>query len=126
MLKPEYRPILPTGPIMNCRGFMGAARHHKFDVNMHGRSDADWTLRTLLEDRCAYLDTRFYFDCGRVYSGRGGSVGLITPEIFEHSSRMLRKRWGKHVSFKAPGWQKQRDTPALRIDVRRQNKSAQR
>lgn len=86
------------------------------------RETADGTL----EDRCVYLDTRFYFDCGRVFSGRGGAVGMITAEVFERTSRAIRRRWGRHVSFKAPGFQKQRDVPAVRIDVRRTNKAAQR
>jgi len=125
MLAPQDRPIWPTGAIMNARGFMGAARHRHFAVDLHGRADVDWTLRTLLEDRCVYQDTRFYFDCGRVYSGRGGSVGLIDVKQFEYASRTIRKRWGKHISFKAPGFQKARDIPALSIRVRRANKAAQ-
>jgi hypothetical protein len=79
-----------------------------------------------LEDRCVYADVRFYFDCGPIYSGRGGSVGLITPEVFATSSRVLRDRWGKSLSFKAPSFVKNRNVTAMSLRVTRTNKVAQR
>jgi hypothetical protein len=105
---------------------MGKARYRKYKTNMHGRADFDWTMQTLLEDRCIYADIRFYFDFGPIYSGRGGSVGLITPEVFEASSRALKARWGGCLSFKAPGYVKKREVTAMSIRVSRTNNRAQR
>ena len=93
---------------------------------MVGRADLDWTLRTLLEDRCVYADVRFYFDCGAVFSGRGGNVGLISPKQFEEASRNIRRAWGKHISFKAPGFVKSREVVSAALRVSRSNKIAQR
>jgi hypothetical protein len=127
MTRPEMRPIVPSGLIIgSAKGMMNGARHRKFDGAIHGRADADWTIQTLLDDRAFYCDARFYFDCGLVYSGRGGSVGLITPEVFEASTRALKRKWGAHVSFRQLNWEKKRDVPSLKIDVRRSNKAAQR
>lgn len=125
MLHPELKPILPAGPICNAFGVMGAARRRHYDTTFLGRGDVDWTLQTLLEDRKVYQDARFYFDCGMVFGGRGGNVGLVTPEVFEQTSRGLRKKWGRHVSYKGVGWQKQRQVAAIRLAVSRTNKTAQ-
>lgn len=126
VIRPEERPIVPTQVVAGCRGQMGKARLRKYKTNMHGRADFDWTMQTLLEDRCIYADIRFYFDFGPIYSGRGGSVGLITPEVFEASSRALKARWGNCLSFKAPGYVKKRNVTAMSIRVSRTNKLAQR
>ena len=124
--KPEWRPIVPTQVVASCRGVMGAARKRKYRIDMHGRADLDWTMRTLLEDRCIYADVRFYFDFGPIYSGRGGSVGLITPEVFEASSRALKRRWPGCLSFKSPGFLKRKNVAAMSIRVSRTSKLAQR
>lgn len=125
LLRPDERPILPQQLVANAKGLMGAARHRQFDTNMHGRADADWTLKTLLEDRIVYCDARFYFDCGAIYQGRGGSVGMIDAAQFEKASKILRQRWGAHVSYKSMGFIKNRQTPTLGIAVSRINKRAQ-
>lgn len=125
VIRPNERPIVPTQLVASCRGVMGAARHRKYRTDMHGRADLDWTMQTLLEDRCVYADVRFYFDFGPIYSGRGGSVGLIAPEAFEKSSRLLRERWGASLSFKAPGYAKKRSVTAMSLRVQRTNKLAQ-
>lgn len=125
IIHPDTRPIVPTQSVCNAFGIMGAARHRHYDTAMLGRADVDWTLRTLHEDRCVYADVRFYFDCGRVFGGRGGNVGLVTPEIFKNSSRLIVDKWGKHVSFKQLPFQKARDVAAVRIAVSRTNKTAQ-
>lgn len=126
IIHPDVRPIVPTQLVAGCRGVMGPARHRKYKTNMHGRADFDWTMQTLLEDRCIYADIRFYFDFGPTYSGRGGSVGLITPEGFEAASRALKARWAGCVSFKAPGYIKKRNVTAMGIRVSRTSKLAQR
>jgi len=126
VIRPEERPIVPTQMVAGCRGVMGKARHRKYRESMHGRADLDWTMQTLLEDRCIYADIRFYFDFGPSYTGRGGSVGLITPEGFEGASRQLKERWGNCLSFKAPGYLKKRNVTTMSLRVKRTSPLAQR
>jgi hypothetical protein len=125
IIRPEERPIVPTQSICNAFGVMGAARHRKYDAKLYGRADVDWTLQTLLEDRVVYADIRFYFDCGRVFSGQGGNVGLVTADQFAMVSRALAHKWGNSISFKAPAWVKRRQVSPVRIAVTRTNKTAQ-
>ena len=125
IIHPDTRPIVPTQSVCNAFGLMGAARHRHYDTTMLGRADVDWSLRTLLEDRAVFADIRFYFDCGRVFGGRGGNVGMVTPEVFKSSSRRIVAKWGKHVSFKQLSFQKSRDVASVRIAVTRTNKTAQ-
>lgn len=119
LLRPDDKPIRPVQPVCNAFGMMGPARHRPYAVEFLGRGDVDWTLRTLLEDRCVYADVRFYFDCGRVFGGRGGNVGLVTPAQFKKTSVDLVKRWGRHVSYKQPAYQKNRSVAAISIKVSR-------
>lgn len=125
MNKADMTPMLPQGPICNARGVMGAARHRKYDMSMHGRADVDWSLRTLLEDRCVLVDMRFFFDCGPIYAGRGGSVDLITGEQFEKASRLLKEKWGMHISFKRPNFQKSRSVQSMKVNVKRRSPMGQ-
>ena len=126
IIRPEVRPVVPVQSVCNAFGTMGAARHRKYHSEFLGRADIDWVLQTLLEDRCVLADIRFYFDCGAVFAGRGGNVGVVTPERFAESSRGLRRKWGRSVSFKPPAFAKQRDVAAISLKVSRTNKTAQR
>lgn len=126
VIRPNERPMVPTQSVCNAFGVMGKARHRHYDQRFLGRADVDWVLRTLLEDRCVFADIRYFFDCGAVFSGRGGNVGLVTPEIFAASSRALKQKWGKHVSFRAPAYVKARSVAPIRIAVSRTNPTAQR
>lgn len=125
MTHPEDRPIRPVQPVCNAFGMMGAARHRPYALEYLGRGDVDWTLRTLLEDRCVYADVRFYFDCGRVFGGRGGNVGLVTPAQFKRTSVDLARRWGRYVSYKPPAFARKRSVAAISIKVSRSNPTAQ-
>jgi len=125
IIRPDERPIYPTQPVFRVFGVMGPARHRKWRVDLPGRADVDWTLRTLKLDRCVYADIRFFFDCGAVFSGRGGAVGQISPEQFDNSSRELRRTWGRSLSFKAPAYVKKREVSSISIRVSRTNKTAQ-
>jgi hypothetical protein len=125
VIRPDERPIVPTQSVCNAFGIMGAARYRKYNTEFTGRADVDWSLRTLLEDRCVYADVRFYFDCGTVFGGRGGNVGVVTPERFEASSRGLARKWGTAVSFKPPGYVKNKSVASIRLKVSRTNKTAQ-
>ncbi len=94
-----------------------------FDPGLPGRADFDFTMQTLLDDRILYADVRFYFDHGRIFSGRGGNVGLLTDEMFKRSSDLLKCRWGKYVSFEKPGYAKMKasNTQSMSARVRRHN-----
>lgn len=125
LLRSDIRPIMPVQPVCNAFGMMGAARHRPYGREYLGRGDVDWTLRTLLEDRCVYADVRFYFDCGRVFGGRGGNVGLVTPAQFKATSALLKKKWGRSVSYKPPAFARKRSVAAISIKVSRSNPTAQ-
>jgi hypothetical protein len=125
LTRPAEKPIRPVQPVCNAFGVMGNARYRKYNLAFLGRGDVDWTLQTLLEDRCVYADVRFYFDCGNVFAGAGGNVGLVTPEQFEATSRGLRHKWGSHVSYKMQNWVKSRQVAPISIKVSRSNKTAQ-
>ena len=117
---------MPTQAVCNAFGVMNAARHRKYDESFFGRASIDWVLRTLLEDRAVLADIRYYFDCGRIFSGRGGNVGLVTPETFKKNTLDLKRKWGKHISFNAPGYVKNRQVDAMHFSVSRTNSTAQR
>lgn len=119
--KAEFRPIIPVHRVSNCFGVMGAARHRKYDVELLSREDVDWTCETLLKDRIVYCDQRFFFDVGTIYSGIGGSVGLIDSERFGRVSLALKKKWGKHVSFGTGARFRgnSKTVPTCQINVRR-------
>jgi hypothetical protein len=126
VIRPDERPIVPVQAVCNAFGIMGAARHRKYDTTLPGRAAVDWTLRTLLEDRLVYADVRFYFDCGPVFTGRGGNVGLVLPEQFTETTRRMLRRWGASLSFNPPGYVKKREVAAMSIRVTRSHKTAQR
>lgn len=129
MLAPDDFPIKPVGYLANLFGVMGPARHRKLEPGFAGRNAIDLTLRTLLEDRCIYCDLRFYADCGPVFSGRGGNVGIVTTEQWGASTKHLAEKWGKHVSFKSAGHFKKRLTKqveTMKVVVSRFNTRAQR
>lgn len=127
IVRPNEKPMVPSGPVCNAFGVLGAARKRHYDTRFLGRGDVDWTCQTLLEDRAVLQDVRYYFDCGNVFGGRGGNVGLVTPEQFALTSRRLKAKWGKHVSFKGLNFEKNkaRDVAAIKIAVSRTNKTAQ-
>jgi hypothetical protein len=87
------------------------------------------TLKTLLDDRCLYIDARFWFDFGAIYSGRGGSVDLVTTDQFERATRLLKDRWGCHVQFKSNSFsntlgRKSRSVSGMSIKVSRKSPMA--
>lgn len=125
MLHPEERPIMPIQPICNAYGLMGAARRRHYDPRFLGRADMDRTLETLLRDRAIYCDARFYFDCGKVFAGRGGTVGILTHDQYKASTKALQQKWGKWLTFKPPGFAKTRSVSPMRIAVSRRNPTAQ-
>ncbi len=121
MLRPEYRPVRFAAPLAAAYGLRGAARRRTFRTDLKGREDFDFTLQTLLDDRILFMDTRFYFDFGRAFSGTGGNVGIISSEQFARSGKLMRHRWGRFISLKAPGFVKNRSSDAMSVRVCRAN-----
>lgn len=126
VIRPNERPIVPVQQVYGCFGVMNAARKRHYDETLKSRADLDWTLQTLLHDRCVYADVRFYFDFGSSFSGSGGNSGLVTPKDFEDATRTVAKRWGTSISFKRPGYRKSGDTSPGRPNVKRHNSLAKR
>lgn len=119
---PIFQPVRFVMPVSCAFGLRGQARERQFDPELPGRADFDFTMRTLLEDRILYADTRFYFDHGRILSGLGGNVGLLSSAMFAASTERLGQRWGRHISFKKPTYHKgARNTQSMSVRVRRQN-----
>ena len=106
---------------------IAAARNRFFDERFIGRDDFDWTLRTLIDDRVLFVDNRFYFDHGPIYSGKGGNVGLIDQDSFVNSSRLLKQFFGDAIVFSThsnPRWKRERDPQtkmSIRVSLRQQN-----
>jgi hypothetical protein len=126
VIHPDVRPIVPTQAVCTAFGIMGAARHRKYETRFTGRADIDWALTTMLVDRCVLADVRYFFDTGDAFAGRGGNVGVVTPQQFTNASRGLVEKWGNSLSLKAPGFAKNRSVAPLRLSVNRTNKVAQR
>jgi hypothetical protein len=119
------RPIIPMPLLSGCYGIMGPARHRVVDESYPGREDVDLILTTIMVDRFGYTDNRFYFDFGKVFSGHGGNVGLVTADTFAETSRRLKMKWGKHISFTSTASNAQgvRKAPVMsyRVDRRAPN-----
>ena len=126
LLRPEFWPVRFVGPVSCSFGLRGAARSRQFDIKFEGRADFDFTLQTLLDDRILYCDTRFYFDHGRIFGGRGGNVGLIDSAKFDESGRLLAEKWGRFINRKAPGFVKKKNVSTMGVRVSRKNPVAER
>lgn len=95
---PEEQPIRPVELVAGCFGVMNGARYREMDCAMGCRSDLDFTMETLLNERCIYADVRFHFDFGLAGAGRGGGVGLTTSADMARATRLLRIKWGRFIS----------------------------
>ncbi len=94
---PELLPVRFVQPISSSFGIRGAARRRRFDEQLVGRADLDFTMQTLLEDRIVYADMRWYFDHGRIFAGKGGNVGLVGSEAFAQTTAELYRRWDRFL-----------------------------
>lgn len=124
ILRQDEQPFRFVGPAGCTFGMLGPARHRLFDERFIGRDDFDWTLRTLIEDRILFMDTRFYFDHGPIFSGRGGNVGLVDKQGFHRSTRLLKQLYGRCVEFSGvrftgQGKQARKSKQSMSIRVRR-------
>jgi hypothetical protein len=98
-IKADHKPIVPVALVANAFGVRGKARHRRYDEEMIGRASVDWTLRTLLHDRCVMVDKRVFFDCGAIFGGTGGNAGIFTAKKYEVATKRLKDTWGAHVKF---------------------------
>jgi hypothetical protein len=121
LMAPETQPIRVTTPVSCSFGLRGKARHRRFDETLNGRDDLDFTLRTLLEDRILYADMRFYFDHGRIFSGLGGNVGLITHQHFNAATAEIQRRWGEYVAVGGGRFGERSTVTKMGIRVQRQS-----
>jgi hypothetical protein len=122
---PEMQPVRVVQPICCSFGLRGPARKRDFDPGLPGRADFDFTLQTLLVDRILIADMRWYFEHGRIFSGKGGAVGLIGKDDFAQSTEKLHKEFGPYVGKKRPGFMKGKGTTSpMSIVVKRQSELA--
>lgn len=120
MAHPELLPVRFVQPVSSSFGLRGAARQRPFDEGLPGRADLDFTMRTLLEDRILYADMRWYFDHGRIFSGKGGAVGMISAEQYRRTTEEIYRRWGRFVGRRRPAWIKRKgSTSPMSIKVTR-------
>lgn len=124
MIEPTEDPIRLVQALSCSFGIRGSARHRRWDPEIVCRADFNFTLQTLLDDRILYCDNRFLFDHGRIFSGLGGNVGLVSDEDFRRSTMILKERWGQYASFKTPAWQKNRSVEGFSIRVKRRHPTA--
>jgi hypothetical protein len=121
MAQPQFQPFRVVGPVSSSFGLRGSARNRRFDPEIPGRADVDFTMQTLLKDRIVLMDMRWHFDHGRVFSGKGGNVGLLSDEDFERATRILYARWGRHLGRSKPGFVRKSTSRPLSIKVQRRS-----
>lgn len=117
----DETPFRLVGPVSCTFGMLGSARERLFDERFIGRDDFDWTMRTLIDDRVLFIDNRFYFDHGPIFSGRGGNVGLVNQKSFEKSSSILKQLYGNAINFSVsrnPHGKKQTRDPTSQMSIR--------
>jgi hypothetical protein len=94
-----YEPMLLCGtPIMCAFGLRGPARQRKFDLGVPHMADLNFAMETYRDDRIAYVDGRYYWDFGKIYSGVGGNQGMVSYDQRKTSLRIMRSRWTRYLS----------------------------
>lgn len=128
IVRQDELPFRLVHPVSSTFGMLGSARYRFFDERFVGRDDFDWSLRTLIEDRIMFVDSRFYFDHGPIFSGRGGNVGLVDEDGFDTSSKLLKHHYGSAVDFSNPRCSRSRkrvrdarSSMAIRVERRQPN-----
>ena len=123
-----FEPILLCGtPIMCGFGLRGPARTRKFDLGVPHMADLNFAMETYRDDRIAYVDGRYYWDFGKIYTGTGGNQGMVTHDQRQNSIRLMRSRWTKYLKIggekKGPKNLKN-DTQGLSIRIQRKSLQA--
>ena len=126
MIKPTAHPFRFVAPLSCTMIFGGPARNRRFEPSCWGRADADFTLRTLQDDRILLCDMRYMFYHGPVFSGKGGNVGILDQAQFNRATEELEKRWGQYIQTKKKGrfGKKDKGKPAMSIAVKRTSPTA--
>ncbi len=126
MIKPTAYPFRLVAPISCTMIIGGPARNRRFEPSCWGRADADFTLRTLQDDRILLCDMRYVFYHGPVFSGKGGNVGILDQDQFNRATAELEKRCGQYVQTKKKGrfGKKDKGKPAMSIAVKRTSPTA--
>jgi hypothetical protein len=94
-----YEPVLLCGtPIMCAFGLRGPARRRKFDLSVPHMADLNFAMETYRDDRIAYVDARYYWDFGKIYSGVGGNQGMVSYSQRQNSIRLMRSRWTRYLT----------------------------
>lgn len=69
------------------------------DLAMRNMEDADMCLQCALRNRYMYIDQRFHFDFGLVWSGGGGLQGVRTTEQERKDRAYLAEKWGPYIQL---------------------------
>jgi len=69
------------------------------DLAMRNMEDADMCLQCALRDRYMFIDQRFHFDFGLVWSGAGGLQGVRTTEQERKDRAYLAAKWGPYIQL---------------------------
>jgi hypothetical protein len=98
--KPQYfkptEPFKLTQPCDTAFGTIGRAVLP--DPEFWTSGGMDLNLQALVHGRVVWLDSRYYFDNGRVGHGKGGLQGLRTMDTERAATERLRMKWGRHFS----------------------------
>ena len=121
LANPELEPIRVVQPVSSSFGVRGAWRERSWDPRYGPRHDIRLTLETLLLDRILLADMRWYFDHGRMFSGKGGNVTSVNSERWKKGTEFAYKQWGKYIGRSSPGFFKHRTTEPMSIRVTRHN-----
>lgn len=69
------------------------------DLAMRNMEDADMCLQCALRDRYMFIDQRFHWDFGLVWSGAGGLQGVRTTEQERKDRAYLAAKWGEYIQL---------------------------
>jgi len=80
------------------------------DLSMKNMEDADMCLQCALRDRYMFIDQRFHFDFGLVWSGTGGLQGVRTTEQEAKDRAYLAEKWGPYTGLYRSEKEKKKST----------------
>lgn len=94
-----FKPIALVSPVACAIGIIGKDVH--YDMDSIARDDVSLALGVLLKSRIVFVDERFFFSFGAIWSGRGGLRGHQTGAGVLEEEKRLKRRWGKYVNFRS-------------------------
>lgn len=95
--KPQLNTFSFTAPLGSA--FIVRNGNRRWDENILSRSDLDYSLNVLLQERFILSDQRFYFDVGLVFRNPGGNTGLVSDERRKADTRKIMSRWGQYLEL---------------------------